>query len=136
MYTINDELQEAFNAQLLNSVSLRIPFRSMEVQTMFLPADNNGSWDLPLSKSFTRASGLFVFLNQPEPANNFGQDKLCNSSYFPGGDATEGLEWYLQLGSRRMPDQNIRGLSETWYHAMCALGMGFAPGLVPRTVTG
>ena len=106
---LNDDLQESYNSGLLGGSALRIPIRTWELQTVFLPADNVGQFDLALSKNYTRLASLHCIFNQNPPTSNRGTDKLVNTSYFPGGAAIEDLEAALHLGSRRMPDNNIRG---------------------------
>ena len=123
MLTLQDELQESYMSALLGGSSLRLPIKTWEVQTIFLNADHGGTFDLALSKNYTRCATLFNFFNQHPDVNNFGQLKNVNSSYFPGGDANENLSYSLHLGSKRMPDNDVRGTSETWYRLLGALGM-------------
>ena len=45
-----------------------------------------------------------------------------NTNYFPSGKA-EDVSYHLALGSRRIPDNDVRGSSESWYRLQCALGL-------------
>ena len=123
MCSLNGELQESFNAALLNSTSLKIPVRSWEILVNYLPADSSGSFDVAISKNYTRLATLFAVFNQNPPGDNSGKAKLVNTSYCPGGTAIENLEYALHLGSRRIPDNNVRGTSESWYRLQGALGV-------------
>ena len=64
MITLNDDLQESYNAGLLGGSALRIPIRTWELQTVYLPADNVGQFDLALSKNYTRLASLHCLFNQ------------------------------------------------------------------------
>ena len=64
MCSLSGELRESYNAALLNGTSLKIPINSWEALTNYLPADSSGSFDVAISKSYTRLATLFaVFRN-------------------------------------------------------------------------
>ena len=122
MCALNGELQESFNAALLNGTSLKMPIRSWECLVNYLPADSSGSFDVAISKNYTRLATLFAVFNQNPPADNGTKVKLVNTSYFPGGAAIENMSYALHMGSRRIPDNDVRGTSEAWYRVQNALG--------------
>ena len=89
----------------------------------YLPADSAGSFDVAISKNYTRLATLFATFNLADPDDNGGKAKLVNTSYFPGGASIEGLQYALHLGSRRVPDNDVRGTSEAWFRLLGALGL-------------
>ena len=121
--SLQDDLQESYNASLLQGSALRLPVKLWSCQTMFLTSDHAGSFDLALSKNYTRLASLFAFFNQNPPDTNYGSDKLVNTNYFPGGPAIEELRYALHLGSKRVPDEDVRGSKEAWYRLLGCLGM-------------
>ena len=114
LVSLSGELQESYNAALLNGTSLKIPIKSWETIVNYLPSDSSGSFDCALSKNYTRLATLFTFFNQNPPADNGGKAKICNTNYFPTASA-EDFEYALHLGSKRIPDNNVRGATETWW---------------------
>jgi hypothetical protein len=70
MCSLSGELQESYNAALLNGTSLKMPIKSWECLTNYLPADSSGSFDVAISKSYTRLATLFATFNQNPPADN------------------------------------------------------------------
>jgi hypothetical protein len=88
----------------------------------FLPADSAGSFDIAISKNYTRLATLFAFFNQNPPADNSGKAKIVNTNYFPTAQS-EDFAYHLALGSRRIPDNDVRGTSESWYRLQGALGL-------------
>ena len=83
----------------------------------YLPADSNGNIDIPISKSFTRCSSLLCAFNQADHPTYAGKTKRVPTA------ASESFEWALHLGSERMPQNDVRGIGETWYRTMQALGL-------------
>ena len=59
MCMLSGELQESYNAALLNGTTLKIPTRSWEVITNYLPTDSLGNFDIALSKNYTRLARVF-----------------------------------------------------------------------------
>ncbi len=55
--------------------------------------------------------------------NGEGVNKLCNSFYTHGASA-ETISYSLQLGTRRIPDNNAVGFCEHWHRLMNAVGIG------------
>ena len=64
-----------------------------------------------------------LFLTKNPPTNGEGTEKIVNISYFPITNA-ENFEYYLQLGTKRMPDHAVTGVSESWHRLQNALGIG------------
>jgi len=123
MITLHDDLQSSYNSALLQGTSLKIPIKAWEVIVNYLPSDSAGSFDLAISKNYTRLASLFCVLNRNPPGDNTGKAKLVNSSYFPGGVFNESLEYGVHLGSRRVPGNNVRGMSEAWWRLLGCLGI-------------
>ena len=88
----------------------------------YLAADSGGSFDLAISKNYTRLATLFAVFNQNPPADNSGKAKIVNTSYFPTAKA-EDVSYHLAMGSRRVPDNDVRGTSESWWRLGGALGL-------------
>ena len=122
MCSLSGELQESYNAALLNGTSLKMPIKSWECLVNYLPADSSGSFDVAISKSYTRLATLFAVFNQNPPGDNSGKAKLVNTSYFPTAQS-EDVSYHLAMGSRRVPDNDVRGTSEAWYRLQGALGL-------------
>ena len=81
MCSLSGELQESYNAALLNGTSLKMPIKSWEVLTNYLSADSGGSFDVAISKSKTRLAKLFAVFNQNPPGDNLGKVKVVNTNY-------------------------------------------------------
>ena len=92
MITLSGELQESYNAALLNGTSLKLPVRCFETLVNYLPADSGGNVDIAMSKNYTRLASLFVIFNKAEDPNYAGKSKRVNSSYFPTA-SVEGFEY-------------------------------------------
>ena len=123
MCTISDELMESFQGQLLAGTALRIPIKKVESIYSFIPSSvTSGKFDVPMSRTYTRLCTLFASFVQEPPADGSGKAKLCNTFYTHTGSA-ETLSYSLQLGTRRVPDNNSVGFSEAWYRLLNALGM-------------
>ena len=108
MCSLSGELQESYNAALLNGTSLKMPMKAWEVLTKYLPADSSGSFDVAISKSYTRLATLFTVFNQNPPADKSGKAKLVSTNYFPTAQS-EDMSYHLAMGSRRVPDNDVRG---------------------------
>jgi len=122
MKSLSGELQESYNAALLNGSSLKMPIKTWEVLVNYLPADSGGNFDLAISKNYTRLATLFAFLNQNPPADDSTTAKIVNTNYFPTTSA-ESMSWALHMGSKRVPDNDVRGTSETWWRLQESLGL-------------
>ena len=122
MGSLSGELQESYNAALLNGTALKIPIKSWECIVNFLPADSAGSFDIAISKNYTRLATLFATFNQNPPNDNGTKVKIVNTNYFPTAKS-EDVEYHLALGSRRVPDNDVRGTTESWYRLQGALGL-------------
>ncbi len=77
---------------------------------------------MAISKSYTRLATLFAVFNQNPPADNAGKVKVVNTNYFPTAKA-EDISYHLAMGSRRVPDNDVRGTSESWWRLGGALGL-------------
>ena len=60
-----------------------MPVKSWECLTNHLPEDSSGSFDVAISKSYTRLATLFATFNQNPPADHSGKATLVNTNYFP-----------------------------------------------------
>ena len=47
---------------------------------------------------------------------------MVNTNYFPTAKS-EDVSYHLAMGSRRIPDNDVRGTSEAWYRLQGALGL-------------
>jgi hypothetical protein len=123
MCTVSDELMESFQGQLLSGTALRIPIKKVESIYSYIPSSvTNSKFDIPLSRAYTRLCTLFASFTQEPPADGSGKAKLCNTFYTHTGSA-ETLAYSLQLGTRRIPDNDSVGFAEAWYRLLNALGM-------------
>ena len=77
---------------------------------------------MAISKSYTRLATLFAVFNQNPPGDNSGKVKVVNTNYFPTTQS-EDMSYHLALGSRRIPDNDVRGTSEAWFRLQGALGL-------------
>jgi len=122
MCSLSGELQESYNAALLNGTSLKLCCKSWEVLVNYLPSDSSGSFDVAISKNYTRLATLFAVFNQNPPSDNSGKANIVNTNYLPTAKA-EDVSYHLAMGSRRVPDNDVRGTSEAWYRLQGALGL-------------
>ena len=122
MISLSGELQESYNAALLNGTSLKMPIKSWETLVNYLPADSSGSFDVAVSKNYTRLATLFAVFNQNPPGDNSGKTKIVNSNYFPTA-SSESVSYALHLGSHRVPDNDVQGTTEAWWRLQGALGL-------------
>ncbi len=123
MITLDSELQENYNAALISGNSLKIPIKSIESMWSYLANSTvSGKCDIPMSRSYTRLSALFATFVQEPPASGDGKVKLCNSFYVHAGSA-ETLSYSLQMGTRRVPDNDSVGFGEAWYRLLNCVGI-------------
>lgn len=122
MCSLSGELQESYNAALLNGTSLKMPIKSWECLTNYLSADSGRSFDVAISKSYTRLATLFAVFNQNPPGDNAGKANIVNTHHFPTAQS-EDVSYHLAMGSRRVPDNDVRGTSEAWYRLQGASGL-------------
>ena len=107
----------------MSGTALRIPIKKVESIYSYIPSSvTSGKFDVPMSRTYTRLCTLFASFVQEPPADGSGKAKLCNTFYTHTGSA-ETLSYSLQLGTRRVPDNNSVGFSEAWYRLLNALGM-------------
>ena len=106
MCSLSGELQESYNATLLNGTSLKMPIKSWEALVNYLPSDSSGSLDVAISKSYTRLATLFAVFHQNPPADNSGRAKIVSTNYFPTA-LVEDVSYHLAMGSRRVPDNDV-----------------------------
>ena len=80
-----------------------------------------------MSRSYTRLCNLFAsFVKEGTggvESDGTGKLKLCNSFYAHTGSA-ETLSYSLQMGTRRMPDNDAIGFGEHWHRLLQGLGIG------------
>jgi len=123
MVTISDELMESYQAQLLSGTSLRIPIKKVESIWSYIPSSvTSGKFDVPMSRAYTRLCTLWASFVQEPPADGSGKAKLCNSFYTHTASA-ETLAYSLQLGTRRIPDNDAVGFSEHFWRLLNAIGI-------------
>ena len=130
MLTLADELQESYNGSLLSSAPLRIPIKKVESIWSYIPGSTTSTnFSVPMARSYTRMCTLFCsFVKEGTTAatdvllDGTGKKKLCNSYYTHAG-SSQTLEYQLQMGSKRQPDNNARGFAEHWHRAQSALGI-------------
>ena len=108
--------------RLLNGTSLKMPIKSGQTLVNYLPSDSSGSFDVAISKNYTRLATLFEVFNQNPPADNSVKAKLVNTNYFPTAKYRE-IAYQLAIGSRRFPDHDVRGTSEARWRLQGALGL-------------
>jgi len=122
MCTLDDSLQSSFNEQLLQGSALRIPLKKVESIMSYIPASaTSHNFDVAMSRSYTRLAQLYAtfFHGAVSPTN-----MLADSFYVPASDYTkENIGWSLQLGTRRIPDNDSIGISESWYRTMTCVGI-------------
>jgi hypothetical protein len=122
MLTLDDSLQDSFNSQLLSGASLRIPLHKLESIVSYIPSSaTSHNFDIAMSRNYTRLASLYATFFHGEPS---ATNMLCNSFYVPpGAETKEKLAWSLQLGTRRLPDNDCEGLSESWWRTMNTVGI-------------
>ena len=122
MQTISDELMNSFQGQLLNGVALRICVRKVESMWSYVPGNIPSKFSIPMSRTYTRLCSLYAsFVQEPDAATP--KLKLCNQFYTHTGSA-ETLEYSLQMGTRRVPDNNVVGFGESWMRLLNCVGIG------------
>ena len=112
MCTISDQLMENFQGQLLNGTALKIPIKKVESMWSYIPNNIPSKFSIPMSRTYTRLCNLSASFCQ-EPSAATPKLKLCNPFYTHTG-SEETLEYSLQMGTRRVPDNNVVGFSEAW----------------------
>ena len=112
MCTLDDSLQESFNSQLLQGSALRIPLKKMESIMSYIPASaTSHNFDVPMSRSYTRLAQLYAtFFHGTVSPTNMLTDKFYVP---PGAHTAEHISWSLQMGTKRLPDNDSVGLSES-----------------------
>ena len=122
MCTISDQLMESFQGQLLNGTALRIPIKKIESMWSYIPNNIPSKFSIPMSRTYTRLCSLFAsFVQEPDAATP--KLKLCNQFYTHTASA-ETLEYSLQMGTRRVPHNNVVGFSESWMRLLNCIGIG------------
>ena len=123
MCTIDDSLQNSFNEQLIAGAALRIPLKKIESIYNYIPSSSSNHFDVALSRNYTRLASLWATFAQEPMAD--GTKMLANTFYAPGDAVTkEKLEYFLQLGTRKIPDQPVQGYREAWWRLMDCVGIG------------
>ena len=122
--TLQTDLQESFLSSMLQGSALKLYTRSMEFHTNYMPADTAGSFTTTMQRAYTRCAALFVLFSKTQTdtiATNGAN--LNNTHYFPAANAKD-FEYYVNIGSRKIPDQNVTGTKEAFYRMQRALGVG------------
>ena len=123
MMSVSDELMESFQSQLLQGSALRIPIKKVESLWSYVPSSvTSGKFDVPLSRAATRLCTLWASFAQEPPADGSGKNKLVNS-FYTHTDSSETLGYSLQLGTRRIPDNDAVGFAEHWWRLLNAIGI-------------
>ncbi len=130
MQTISDELMESFMGQLVQGSALRLPIKKVDSIWSYIPNSTASRFDVPMSRAYTRLCTLFAsYIKEGTTeatdvlTNGEGVNKLCNSFYVHTGSA-ETLEYSLQLGTLRVPDNNAVGFAEHWHRLLNCVGLG------------
>ena len=94
-----------------------------KVFTITSPASSSNNFDVALSRNYTRLASLWATFAQRASGRryeNVVQNVLC-----PNDDATrEKLSYFLQMGTRRIPDMDSVGVKEAWWRLMDCVGIG------------
>jgi hypothetical protein len=120
---LDSDLQESFNAALLGGTALRYQTKTIEPVWSYLANSSvSGNFDVPCSRNYTRLSSIFATFCKEPPADGSGKAKLCNTFYVhPGSEET--LQYSLQLGTKRIPDNDSIGFSEAWWRLLNCVGI-------------
>jgi hypothetical protein len=123
MCTVSDDLVESFQGQLLSGSALRTPIKKTDNIYSYIPSNViSGKFDIPMSRAYTRLSGLWAsFVKEPltDAKGTVGKELVCNNFYVHH-DAVETLSYSLQLGTKRIPDNDSVGFSEIVWRLMNA----------------
>ena len=76
-----------------------------------------------MDRAYTRLCTLWASFAQEPPVDGSGKAKLCNTFYTHTASA-ETLAYSLQLGTRRIPDNDAVGFCEHWFRLLNAVGIG------------
>lgn len=119
------ELQESFLSSMLQGATTRLHLRAYEVHTNYLDSGTAGSFSISVQRSYTRLAAIAVCFSQTEADTEASATnaKLCNTHYFPTA-SKEVAEYYVQIGGKRQPQQNVVGTKESFVRAMKAMGIG------------
>ena len=122
MCTLDDGIQDKFNEQLIQGSALRLPLKMVESIMSYIPASaTSHNFDVAMSRSYTRLAQLYAtfFHGAVSPTN-----QLADKFYVPAGAHTEEhISWSMQMGTRRIPDNDSEGLSEAWWRTMNCIGI-------------
>ena len=122
MCTIDDSLMNAFQEQLLQGAALRIPIKKIESVYNYIAPTASNNFDVALSRNYTRLASLWATFAREPLAD--GSRMLANTFYVPTDAVTqEKLSYYLQLGTRRIPDQDSEGFKEAWWRLSNCIGI-------------
>lgn len=77
---------------------------------------------MAISQNYTRLATLCAVFNQNPPGDNDGKAKIVSTNYSPTAQS-EDMSYHLAMGSRRVPDNDVRGTPEAWYKLKGALGL-------------
>ena len=118
---LDGELNEKISRHLMSGKSLNLAMASWNT-TLNIIAPSDG-FAVQLQRAFSRVKSVFVtFSDEAGDGNNTRQflHPLKNAAYDPDKDT---FEFYLQVGSTRMPDFNVKSISEAWYQFTKSLNM-------------
>jgi hypothetical protein len=123
MCTIDDSLQNSFNEQLIAGAALRIPIKKIESIYNYIPSSSSNNFDCALSRNYTRLASLWATFAQEPLAD--GTKMLCNTFYVPSDAVTkQRFSYFLQMGTRRVPDMDSVSFKEAWLRLMDCVGIG------------
>jgi hypothetical protein len=86
----------------------------------YLPGNVGNKFDIPMSRAYTRLCTLWASFTQEVPAD--GKLKICNNFYTHTASA-ETMSYSLQMGTRRIPDNDAVSFSEHWWRFLNAIGI-------------
>lgn len=121
--TLDDQIMNEFQEQLLSGSALRIPIKKIESVYQYLAASTTSfNFDCSLSRNYTRLCNLWATFAKEPAANSVNM--LCRTFYIPDSEHTrESFSYYAQIGSKRIPDQNSVGLKEAWMRLQQGIGI-------------
>jgi hypothetical protein len=122
MNTIDDSLMESFQEQLVQGAALRLPLKKLDSVYNYVTPSASNNFDIALSRNYTRLASLWATFAREPLAD--GTRMLANTFYVPNDAVTqEALSYFLQLGTRRIPDQDSVGFKEAWWRLLNCIGI-------------
>ena len=116
VYQLDSQLHNTYAQHVLSGKPLVFKISSL-VNTQFQLQSATPSFDISVSRSFSRLSSLFATLHGATSTTVRG------ITTFIGANAEE-LEGRVQIGSKQWPTgQPVKGISQFWYRLLPGLGV-------------